>query len=65
MNQNKTNEILALCDKLNLTLIDYSSNSITNEHRKKQTYVRFICNIHQKYGIQEKSLYDLKRLKQP
>ena len=32
MNKNKTNEILALCDKLNLTLIDYSSNSITNEH---------------------------------
>ena len=31
--------------------------------KKEQIYVRFICNAHQKYGIQEKSLMDLRRLK--
>ena len=55
--------IKELCDKLNFTYIDSSNESKYTRNKKKQTYVRFICNIHQKYGVQEKSLFDLKRLK--
>ena len=54
-------EIKELCDKLNFTYIDSSNESKYTRNKKKQTYVRFICNIHQKYGVQEKSLFDLKR----
>ena len=58
-------EIVAICDKLNFTYINHSNKSTINGNKKQQIYVRFICNTHQKYGIQEKSLYDLKRLKKP
>ena len=58
-------EIKELCDKLNFTYIDSSNESKYISNKKKQTYVRFICNIHQKYGVQEKSLFDLKRLNKP
>ena len=47
-------EIKELCDKLNFTYIDSSNESKYTRNKKKQTYVRFICNIHQKYGVQSK-----------
>lgn len=65
MNTNKEKELQELCDRLNFTLIDFGNEPIMLEHTKQQLYVRFICNAHQKYGIQEKSAYDLKRLKRP
>ena len=58
-------DIEELCNKLNFTYIDSSNEPKYAKNKKNQTYVRFICNLHQKYGIQEKSLYDLKRLKKP
>lgn len=58
-------EIIGICSKLNFTYIDHGNESTINGNGRKQVYVRFICNAHQKYGIQEKSLYDLKRLKKP
>lgn len=64
MKLNRHEEILELCNKLNFTLVDYG-DPIMPEHHKKQIYVRFVCNAHQKYGIQEKSIYDLKRLRKP
>lgn len=58
-------EIIQVCNNLNFTYIEHSNESMINHNKKQQTYVRFICNAHQKYGVQEKSLMDLKRLKQP
>ena len=51
-------EIIGICSKLNFTYIDHGNESTINGNGRKQVYVRFICNAHQKYGIQEKSLYD-------
>lgn len=53
------NEIIELCNKLNFTYIDSSNEAKFINNKKRQPYVRFICNLHQKYGVQEKSLYDL------
>lgn len=65
MNSNKEQEIKLLCNSLNLTYVDSGYDTKIIKNKKVQIYVRFICNIHQKYGIQEKALMDLKRLKQP
>lgn len=59
------NEIIELCNKLNFTYIDSSNEAKFINNKKRQPYIRFICNLHQKYGVQEKSLYDLQRLKKP
>lgn len=58
-------DIIELCNKLNFTYVDSSNDAKFINNKKAQIYVRFICNIHQKYGVQEKSLYDLQRLKKP
>ena len=58
-------EIKQICNNLNLTYVDHGDVPIIINNKKKQIYVRFICNIHQKYGVQEKSLMDLKRLNKP
>lgn len=65
MDINKENEIKLLCENLNFTYIDSSHKAQIIQNKKEQIYVRFICNSHQKYGIQEKSLEDLRRLKKP
>lgn len=58
-------EIIEMCNHLNFTYVDHSNASTIIHNKKQQIYVRFICNVHQKYGIQEKALMDLKRLKKP
>ena len=65
MDANKENEIKLLCESLNFIYVDSSHKAQIIQNKKEQIYVRFICNFHQKYGIQEKSLEDLKRLKKP
>ena len=61
----KKEDIIEICNNLNLTYIDHGNVPTIVNNKKQQTYVRFICNIHQKYGVQEKALMDLKRLKNP
>lgn len=61
----KIEEIKKLCDSLNFTYISSSNEAKFINNKKSQIYVQFICNLHQKYGVQEKSLYDLKRLNKP
>jgi hypothetical protein len=61
----KEQEIRLLCESLNFTYVDSGYNTKIIKNKKEQIYVRFICNAHQKYGIQEKSLMDLRRLKKP
>lgn len=58
-------ELEALCEKLNFTYVGSSNQAEIINNKKVQRYVKFICNAHQKYGIQEKALIDLKRLKKP
>lgn len=65
MKPSKEQEIKLLCENLNFTYIDSGYETKIIQSKKKQIYVRFVCNAHQKYGIQEKSLMDLRRLKQP
>ena len=63
MKQSKEQEIKLLCESLNFTYVDSGYDTKIIKNKKEQIYVRFICNAHQKYGIQEKSLMDLRRLK--
>ena len=65
MKQSKEQEIKLLCESLNFTYVDSGYDTKIIKNKKEQIYVRFICNAHQKYGIQEKSLMDLRRLKKP
>lgn len=65
MNQDKINDIKALCEKFDFDFIDYSRHAKMIGNKKQQLYVRFICRKHSKFGIQEKSLDDLRRLKKP
>ena len=65
MNQEKEQEIKLLCESLNFTYVDSGYDTKIIKNKKEQIYVRFICNAHQKYGVQEKSLMDLRRLKKP
>lgn len=58
-------EIKELCDSLNFTYVDSCNHAKMINNKKKEIFVHFICNKHQQYNIQEKSLYDLKRLKKP
>ena len=60
-----TEKIIEICNNLNLTYIDHGNVPTMIKNKKQQIYVRFICNVHQKYGVQEKALMDLKRLKNP
>lgn len=65
MKRGKKQEIKLLCESLNFTYVDSGYDTKIIKNKKEQIYVRFICNAHQKYGIQEKSLMDLRRLKEP
>lgn len=58
-------ELEILCRGLNFTYLDSSNRAEIINNKKSQIYVRFICNAHQKYGVQEKALIDLKRSKKP
>lgn len=55
------NKLKELCEKHNVEYVGV----ITKEKKsgKKERYIQFICPLHERFGVQEKTVYDFKRFK--
>lgn len=56
------NELKELCNAQDVTYVDVESKT-KETSKKKERYIKFICNIHKDKGIQESTVYDFHRYK--